>query len=62
MCNGKKGIYKEPGASICESRLMRLLSVKEKFHSDESEAAVFFPVGLAGKGEEARCPGACPGS
>lgn len=31
---------------------MRLPSVKEKFHSDDSAAAVFFPVGPAGKGEE----------
>lgn len=36
---------------------MRLVSVKEKFHSDDSAATVFFPVGPAGKGEEAHCPG-----
>lgn len=42
--------------------VMRLVSVKEKFHSDDSAATVFFPVGPAGKGEEAHCPGARPGS
>lgn len=41
---------------------MRLLSVKEKFQSDDSAATVFFPVGPAGKGEEACYLGACPGS
>lgn len=56
----KERIYKEPGASSCASGLMRLKSVKEKFHSDDSAATVFFPPGPAGKGEEARYPGALP--
>lgn len=62
MCNGKKGIYKELGVLICEFRLMRFLSVKEKFYFDELEVVVFFFVGLAGKGEEVRCFGVCLGS
>lgn len=49
MWNVKTGTRKGPGASLCESRLKRRLSVGEKFHSMAWWPQYFFLLGHQGR-------------